>query len=160
MNVNKRDRRLRSGFALVELLVVVSIVAIAGAIAVAAISMASRSAGMRKSRAAVSSAIRRASSHAAKSGVTEGIDLWSIPVDSTVRVRTESSLPLPEGANATGSVDLQGGTGKPYTNGANCAVAVLLEDTGDAEKVVAIVLGPDATVTEYRWSGGEWEVLR
>lgn len=159
MNTGQTDARAR-GFTVVELMIVMAIVAIAGGIAAMMLTTATRTAGMQESRAVVGSTIRRAAALAAKSGATRGLDLWSIPVSSTVRLRSDAPAPLPEDAEVLGSVDLQGGTGYPYSNGTNRAVAVVIEDADDPTQAVAIVLGRSATVAEYRLAGSSWEVLK
>lgn len=148
------------GLTVVELLVVVAIVAIAASVATMILLTATRASGMQESRAVVASTIRRATSEAAKSGVTKGLDLWTIPVSKTVRLRTDAPAPLPESALLQGSVDLQGGTGYPFTNGTNRAVAVVISDDADPQTSFAVVLGQSATVTEYRLVEGSWEVAK
>ena len=148
------------GFSILELLIVMAIVIIAGGGAALMLTTASRTAGMQESRAVVGSTLRRAAASAAKSGASQGLDLWSIPVASTVRLRGDAPAPLPEEAVVLGAVDLQGGTGYPFSNGTNRAVAVVLEDAGEPGQAVAIVLGRSATVTEYRLVGDSWEVLK
>ena len=148
------------GLTVVELLVVVAIVAIAASVATMILLTATRASGMQESRAVVASTIRRATSEAAKSGVTQGLDLWTIPVSKTVRLRTDAPAPLPESALLQGSVDLQGGTGYPFTNGTNRAVAVVISDDADPQTSFAVVLGQSATVTEYRLVEGSGEVAK
>ena len=159
MNTVPTDARAR-GFSVIELMIVMAIVAIAGGIAAMMLTTATQTAGMQESRAVVGSTIRRAAASAARSGATRGLDLWSIPVSSTVRLRSDAPVPLPEEAVVLGAVDLQGGTGYPYSNGTNRAVAVVIEEVGDPTQAVAIVLGRSATVAEYRLAGSSWEVLR
>lgn len=152
------QRRTR-GFSVIELLVVVAIVVIAVAMAIMVLSTATHAAGIQESRASVASAVRRAVSSAAKSGESRGLDLRAIPLASTVRMRADVPAPLPEAPVLPGFVDLQGGTGYPFAEGSNCAVAIVLEDVDDPSKIVAVVLGRSATVTEYRLSGTAWEVM-
>lgn len=160
MNTNSSDQRAGRGFSVVELLVVIAIVAIACAVGVMALVAASRTSALREARAIVASSIRQSSAEASRGGRTIGIDLWGFPISSGVRVRTDAPAPLPESAVVLGSVDLQGGTGYPFSNGTNRAVAVVLEDAADPTDAVAIVLGKSATVTEYRLSGDTWEVVK
>ena len=148
------------GLTVVELLIVLAIVAIAAAMSAMMLTTATRASGMQESRAVVASTIRRATSAAAKSGTTQGLDRWTIPVSSTVRLRTDAPAPLPESALLQGSVDLQGGTGYPFSNGTNRAVAVVISDDADPQTSFAVVLGLSATVTEYRLVEGSWEVAK
>ncbi len=159
MNTVPTESRVR-GFTVIELLIVMAIVAIAAGIAAMMLTTAKRTAGMQESRAVVGATIRRAAASAAKSGATRGLDLWSIPVSSTVRLLSDAPAPLPDEALVLGAIDLQGGTGYPYSNGRNQAVAVVIEDADDPAQTVAIVLGRSATVAEYRLAGSSWEVLK
>jgi len=150
----------QAGFSTLELLVIAGICVIACAIGVMSIARATRTSALREAHAIVAATMRKSSAEAARSGRTIGIDLWGFPVGSSVRVRTDAPAPLPESAVVCGAVDLQGGTGYPFSNGTNRAVAVVLEDSENPAEAAAIVLGPNATVTEYRLAGNSWEVLR
>lgn len=150
----------QQGFSVLELLVVVAIVVVACAIGVMVLTAASKTSELREARAIVASSVRRSAAEASRSGRTIGIDLWGFPIGSSVRVRTDSPSPLPESAVVLSAVDLQGGTGYPFSNGTNRAVAVVLEDADDPTQATAIVLGTSATVTEYRLAGSTWEVVK
>ena len=160
MNRNPIHPRADRGFSVLELLVVVAIVVIASVMGVMVLTSASRTSALREARAIVASSIRQSTAEAARSGRTIGVDLWGFPINSSVRVRTDAPAPLPESAVVLGAIDLQGGTGYPFSNGTNRAVAVVLEDANDPTQATAIVLGASATVTEYRLSGSTWEVTK
>lgn len=160
MKTNSIQKRALRGFSVLELLIVVAIVVIAGAMGVMVLSSASKTSALREARAIVASSIRQSAAEAARSGRTIGVDLWGFPISSSVRVRDDAPAPLPESAVVLGAVDLQGGTGYPFSNGTNRAVAVVLEDADDPTEATAIVLGTSATVTEYRLSGSTWEVVK
>lgn len=160
MNRNLLHPGAERGFSVVELLVVVAIVVIAAVMGVMVLTSASRTSALREARAIVASSIRQSAAEAARSGRTIGVDLWGFPISPAVRVRTDAPVPLPESAVVLGAIDLQGGTGYPFSNGTNRAVAVVLEDTDDPTQATAIVLGASATVTEYSLSGSTWEVSK
>lgn len=152
-------RRVDRGATVVELLVVAAIIAVACAMGVMLLATASRTSALRQARAEVSARIRQSAAEAAKTGRTIRIDLWGFPVGQSVRIRTGAPAPLPETAAIVGTVELQGGTGYPFANGSNRAVAVVLEDASDPSTFSAVVLGPSGTVTEYRLDGQTWEVM-
>jgi len=143
------------GLSLVELLVVLAVVAVGGALAVASFARVSSTASLRESFVDTAAAARRRATNA----VGGAADAFVLDRDGRLAAGLTVNpkyIPTPPGTEPANAIEFEGGTGNARLAGRRAVVSIVVAEEGASDFAYAIVCGTAGRVELRTYANGAW----